>query len=109
MIGRLLFHGFLAKYDIEKLWNFISPTPGFLHPLPRHLTIRRTEGVSVHRIPKPINKVDGHGRCNTVEEKGGVRVCIGRGVLQGGGSHRGFGGNEGGGSAKPRYHFYPRI
>ena len=70
---------------------------GFVFTPPSHLAVSGTEGVSVHRIPMPINKVDGHGRCGTVGVEGGVRGCIGGGVRQGGGAQRGFGGNEGGG------------
>ena len=62
-------------------YNPPPPPPSFPRPLPPlgHLGAGGTQGVSVHRIPEPINKLDGHGRCGTVGEEGGVRTCIGRG------------------------------
>ena len=61
----------------------------FLHPFLSHLAVSGTEGVSVHHIPKPVNKVEGHGRCRTVGEKGGVMGLHRWGVRQGGGLAKG--------------------
>ena len=87
-----------------KPWNFIPlpPAPNYLHPFPSQRAVSGTHGVSVHRIPKPINKVDGHERCTTIRVEGGVRGRRGGGgVRQGGSSQRGFRGNKMGGGGQP--------
>ena len=64
---------------------FSTPAQDFLHPFPSRLAFGRSDGFSGHRIPKPINKVPGSGRCRTVGVEAGVRGCIGGGMRQGGG------------------------
>ena len=93
----------------RKTVDLYPPAIDFLHPIPSHLAISETPGVSVHRKPKPINKVDGHGRCGRVGEEEGVRPCTGGGVWQGGSLQRGFRVDERRGSAIPRYQLNPHI
>ena len=81
-MGPLLLHGFLLNTAAKKCGTLPPPPPALdlLRPCSSHLADSGIEGVAVHRIPKPINIVDGHGRCGTVKVQGGVRGSIGGGI-----------------------------